>query len=322
VASCSRISSLTVAGQWRIFTALPVHLTSALLFRLSVLVRAKHHQQKIPPPFHSTRKKSQRSSEPVLRAAPRADPERGVSLRSLAIHDAKSDTKPAGPSAKSIFGNRSGSSLALPSSTGSNRGEPGRSPGSRFVGLKPPSQRLSRASGNSLRSSTLTVAGAAPVFYRLPIQNQVLNFIRQPEQPSQVAVFVRGQAPGEYPAAEVCRPRAHRVRPPGCLCLEGMPFYARRARRNARRGAPRAVRSCLNAAAGKPRPRQEPFPREEISAERLTGRRGARRVRRHQITAATFSRLPPLEDQFRSKLDVAIVGRGGGDASERCGAES
>jgi hypothetical protein len=74
----------------------------------------------------------------------------------------------------------------LPSSTGSNRGEPGRSPGSRFVGLKLPSQRLSRASGLSLRSSTLTVAGAAPVYTGFPYKHQVLNFIRHSKLCSQV----------------------------------------------------------------------------------------------------------------------------------------
>ena len=48
-----------------------------------------------------------------------------------------------------------------------------RSPGLRFVGAKRFSQRLSASGLLLLRSSMLTVAGAAPDLHRLPLRHQV-----------------------------------------------------------------------------------------------------------------------------------------------------
>lgn len=65
------------------------------------------------------------------------------------------------------------SSSTLPTEVDSHRCGLDRSPGLRFVGAKRPSQRLSASGILLLRSSTLTVAGAAPDLHRLPIRHQV-----------------------------------------------------------------------------------------------------------------------------------------------------
>lgn len=65
------------------------------------------------------------------------------------------------------------SSSTLPTEVDSHRCGLDRSPGSRFVGTKRPSQRMSASGVLLLRSSTLTVAGAAPDLHRLPLRHQV-----------------------------------------------------------------------------------------------------------------------------------------------------
>jgi hypothetical protein len=67
--------------------------------------------------------------------------------------------------------------IDLPTEADSHRCELDRSPGLRFFGTKLPSQRLSASGGLLLRSSTLTVAGAAPELHRLPLRHQVAFFI-------------------------------------------------------------------------------------------------------------------------------------------------
>jgi hypothetical protein len=63
--------------------------------------------------------------------------------------------------------------IDLPTEADSHRCELDRSPGSRFVGAKRPSQQMNASGVLLLRSSTLTVAGAAPDLHRLPLQHQV-----------------------------------------------------------------------------------------------------------------------------------------------------
>jgi hypothetical protein len=69
----------------------------------------------------------------------------------------------------------------------------GRSPGLRLVGLKLPSQCIAAPVAYSLRSSTLTVAGAAPDLHRIPMQHQVPSVIRQVRESSQVGNGRRGR---------------------------------------------------------------------------------------------------------------------------------
>ena len=65
--------------------------------------------------------------------------------------------------------------IDLPTEADSHRCELDRSPGLRFVGAKRPSQQMNASGVLLLRSSTLTVAGAAPDLHRLPLRHQVQN---------------------------------------------------------------------------------------------------------------------------------------------------
>ena len=63
--------------------------------------------------------------------------------------------------------------IDLPTEADSHRCELDRSAGLRFVGAKRPSQQMNASGVLLLRSSTLTVAGAAPDLHRLPLRHQV-----------------------------------------------------------------------------------------------------------------------------------------------------